>query len=98
MLMKTKKRYGVRWNASWKNIFFLKNARLLFSASEKILNNFKSKIFPKKNLELEPESDLDLTKKFKLTDFWKKIICSESDINTEIFSEYFNYQNPSFLL
>ena len=36
-------------------ISFLKNAGLLLSAREKILNKFKTKIFPTKTLKLEPE-------------------------------------------
>ena len=34
---------------------FLKNTGLLIIARDKILNNFKSKIFPTKYLESEPE-------------------------------------------
>ena len=52
---------------------FLKNVGLLLSAREKILHNFKSKIFPTKNLESEPESDLESTNKSKPTNFWKKL-------------------------
>ena len=38
---------------------FLNNIRLIFSASEKILNNFRSKIFPIKNTipEQAPEPE-----------------------------------------
>ena len=40
---------------------FLKNARLFLSAREKILNNFKNKIFPIKNSDkiLTPEPQLN---------------------------------------
>ena len=77
---------------------FLKNAGLLLNAREKILNNLKRKLFPAKNIESEPDSDFDSTKISKLTDFWKKTIRDGSNINTEIFGEYFKYQNSSFLL
>ena len=52
----------------------LKSLGLLLSAREKILNNFKSKIFPTKNIEPQPETDFDPTKQSRLTDFWKKVI------------------------
>ena len=77
---------------------FLKNTGLLLSAREKIVNNFKSKLFPTRNLEPEPAVfDVPkLTKKLKLTDIWKKIIRDEANINTVIFTEHFKYQNPSY--
>ena len=77
---------------------FLKNAGLLLNAREKILNNLKRKLFPAKNIESEADSDFDSTKIFKLTDFWKKTIRDGSNLNTEIFGEYFKYQNSKDLL
>ena len=34
-----------------KKSFFKKSLGLLFSAREKVLNNFKNRLFPKKNLD-----------------------------------------------
>ena len=85
---------------------FLNNLGLLFSAREKVFNNFKSRLFPVKNLDkiptsepaAEPAADKTPTKnkrsklKIKL-----EFIANEKDINYEIFWDYFKYQNPSFL-
>ena len=87
----------------------LKNAGLLLSAREKILNNFKTNIFPTKIVESEPEPTLFATPKPtkerakksqpKLCrDFFDKVAHNETNINTEIFNEYSKYQNPTFLL
>lgn len=54
-------------------ITFKKNIGLLFSARQKILNNFKSKMFPTKNHESEPIPEKEQTKNHKLADFWKKL-------------------------
>ena len=84
---------------SVRKLLFLKNTGFLLSAREKILNNFKSKIFSTKNLESKPEPTVfDIPKHTKLTNFGKKITRDESNINNVIFNEYFKYQNPSNLL
>ena len=40
---------------------FLSNIGLLFTAREEVFNNFKNRLFPIKNIELdlEPESELE---------------------------------------
>ena len=95
---------------------FLNNLGLLFSATEKFLNIFKSRLFPIKNLdkiatcgptELEvatestrkPATEATPAKqqksKSKLQqEFMNEIIANKN----EIFSKYFKYQNPSFLV
>ena len=89
-------------------IHVLNNLGLLFSAREKILNDFKSRLFPIKSLdeipalEPKPEVTTELTKQKKSKLKWQqesmnKIIPNEKDINEEIFWNYFKYQNPLFL-
>ena len=41
-------------------IYFLTNAALLLCAREKVLDNFKIKVFPTKTLESEPEPERQL--------------------------------------
>ena len=104
---------------------FLNNLDLLFSAREKVLNSFKSRFFPIKNLDkipsrdpgtepatesevatepaLKPATETTPTKhkksKLKLQqNFINEIIADEKDINNGIFSNYFKYQKPSFLV
>ena len=105
---------------------FLNNARLFLREREKIFNNFKSKIFPKKNLDkiLTSEPTPDPTpnpsvfdaakptkaqakkskKKHKISplnlceNFMNEIENDKKNINNEIFMEYFNHHNPSFLI
>ena len=73
---------------------FLKYTGSPLSVREKDVNNFKSKIFSAKYLDVEPEPDVyDIPKKTNLADFWKKIIRDETNMNTEIFNEYFKHQN-----
>ena len=83
-----------------------------FSAQEKkINNNFKSKLFTAKNVDtlftLEPTPQLAAFRKptkeqtMKSTsklygDFWNTIVKDESNINIEMFNEYFQFHNPSF--
>ena len=80
----------------------------MFTAREKVLNNFKSRYFPIKNLdkiptrEPTPELATERTKhkksKLKLKqEIMNEIIANKKDINDEIFWNYFKYQNPSFL-
>ena len=78
---------------------FLKNARLLLSATRSIFNNFKSKIFLTKKILNQSLNQISTQqKKSKLTEFWKTNIRYKSNMNTEIFSECFKYRNPSILL
>ena len=86
--------------------FFQRTQDYFFSAREKILKIFKSKIFPIKNHDLVPEQKVFETpkkaKKFKFElyeDYNGDVLKNETDINTEIFIEFiFGFQNPSFLL
>ena len=98
---------------------------MLFSAREKVLNSFKSRFFPIKNLDkipsrdpgTEPATESEVAtepapkpatettptkhKKSKLKlqqNFINEIIADEKDINNGIFSNYFKYQKPSFLV
>ena len=92
--------------------FFKNNLGLLFSAKEKVLNKFKSRLFPIKNFDkipicestpevaTEPATEPINYKKSKLKlqqEFMNEVIANEKDINYEIFWNYFKYQNPSFL-
>ena len=72
------------------------------------LNNFKSRLFPIKNLdkiptrEPAPELAAEPTKhrESKLTlqqEFMYEIIADKKDISDKIFRNYFKCQNPSFL-
>ena len=81
----------------------------MFSAREKIVNSFKSRLFPIKNLERIPlrqpaaESAAESTKhkkcKLKMEqEFINEIIAEERGIDNEIFLDYFKYQNPSLLV
>ena len=85
-----------------------------FLVQEKInKNSFKTKIFPAKNsdkipiLEQEPEPTVFTTPKptkewtnnsKSYVDFQNKITNDETNINAEIFNEYFKYHNPTCLL
>ena len=84
------------------------NLGLFSSEREKVLNNFKSRLFPIKSLDKIPthEPTLELAteatkqKKSKLKlqqEFVHKIIADGKDINHEIFWNYFQYQNPPSL-
>ena len=103
---------------------FLNNLELLFSAREKVLTSFKSRLFSITNLDkiptrepteptTEPEVATEPTpkpateptptkhKKSKLKfqhKFMNEIIADEKDKNNEIFSNYFKYRNPWFLV
>ena len=81
---------------------------MFFSAREKVLHNFRSRLFPIENLdkiptrEPTPELVTEPTKqkesKLKLKQkFVNEIIADKKDISDEIFLNYFKYQNPSFL-
>ena len=81
---------------------------MLFNAREKYFNNFKSRLFPIKNLdkiptreptpELATEPTTQKKSKLKLQqEFMNEIIADEKDLNDEIFWNCFKYQNPSFL-
>ena len=87
---------------------FLNNLRLFFSAREKVLNNFKSRLFSIKNLEKYPtrESTTELAtepikrSKSKLElqqELMNEIIADGKVTNDEIFWNYFKDQNPLFL-
>ena len=87
---------------------FLNNLGLFFSAREKVLNNFKSRLFSIKNLEKYPTRDsttelaTEPTKhsKSKLElqqELMNEIIADGKVINDEIFWNYCKYQNPLFL-
>ena len=52
---------------------FLGNIELIFPAREKVLNNFKKKIFETKNLQLQPGSELETDSKLE----------TESELKTE---------------
>ena len=92
---------GTRELKKWKRGFF-NNLGLLFSAREKLLNNFKSRLFPIKNLdkistsEPTPELEIEPTKqkeselKFQ-QEFMNEVIDDEKDINDEIFWNCFKY-------
>ena len=78
------------------------------SAREKVLNNFKRRLFSIKKSDtfstpgLVPESAREPTKHttYKLKqqqNVTNEIIADEKDINYEIFWNFFKYQNPSFL-
>ena len=81
---------------------------MLSSAREKVLNNFKSRLFPIKILdkiltgEPTPELATEPTKqqkksKLKLQqDFMNELIADEKDINVEILWTYLKYQIPFF--
>ena len=83
--------------------FFLNNLSLLFSAREKALNNFKSRLSPKKNLykiitrepthEPTPELATELNKHKKFTSKFQQEFMNEE----YTYFQYFRYQNPSFL-
>ena len=77
---------------------------MLFSARENVLNNFKSRLLPIKNLDNipthEPTPEAAKQKKPKLQlqqEFMNKTIANKKDINDEIFWNYLKYQNPTFL-
>ena len=79
---------------------FSNNVGLLFTAREKVLNSFKRRLFPIKNLEkittreaaAEPDTGKTPTKdkksKLKLQ---LEFIANKKDINDEIFWDYFKY-------
>ena len=84
-----------------------------FSAEENNIKRFKSKIFPTKNSDKipTPEPKAEPTvfattnpkkgpgyKSKVHVDFWNTVANDETDVNTEIFNQYFKYQNPEFLL
>ena len=88
--------------------FFFNNLGLLFSARERFLNNFKSRLFATKNLdkiqiraltsEVATEPTKNKKSKLKLQEeFMNEIITDEKDINNEIFLNYFKYQNQLFV-
>ena len=66
---------------------FLNNVGLFLSAIKNILDNFKRKIFPIKNLDKipAPESTSEPT-------------VFDNKYKKYIFREYFEYYNPSFLV
>ena len=79
-----------------KKSIFLNNLGLLLSAREKVLNSFKSRLFPIKNLDkiptrepaAEPAAQPTKHKKSKLKveqEFINKIIAEEKGINNETF-------------
>ena len=96
-----------------KKKLFISNTGLFFTAREKVLNNFKNRLFPIRDLEPEPEpesepktepkhrkSSLKSSLKSSIKsreEFLNEIVNKEKIINEEIFSNYFKYQNPSSL-
>ena len=90
---------------------FLNNLGLLFSAREKVLDNFKSRLFPIKNLykiptrepATDPAKEPTPTKHKKSKsksqeEFTNEIIDDKKNRSNQIFLGYFKYQNPSFLV
>ena len=90
---------------------FLNNVGLLFNGIDKVLHSFESRLFPIKNLckfptsqsAAEPKMESTRTKykkpKLRLQqECMNKIIADEKDINNEMFLNYFNPQNPLFLV
>ena len=89
-----------------------KQLKNLFSASVKVLNNFKTRLFPTKNLDKfqtrEPEIELTKATKTKTKrkifslklreEFLNEIKNEDKNINQQIFRGYFNDQSPSFLV
>ena len=85
---------------------FLSNIGLAFTTWVRVLNNFKNRLFPIKNLEPEHKSETKSEAKSELgaepkyrefslklhEDFLNQIV------NKEIFRNYFKYQNPLFLV
>ena len=93
---------------------FIENVRFSLDAREKVLNNFKSNLFPLEistpKLAREPAGKQASDPKvfytsqrkkcsLKLRDkFLNKIASEEKKINNEIFKSYFWYYTPSFLV
>ena len=78
-----------------------------------VLNNFKNRLFPIKNLKFKLEEELELELEQELwrkpkpkyrifslishENFLNEIVTEESYINEEIFRSFFKYQNQSSL-
>ena len=86
-----------------------KLSKLGIGAREKVVNNFRSRLFPIKNLdkistheptpEIAPEPTKLKKSKLKLQQkFINEIIADKEDINDHIFWNYFKYHNPLLLV
>ena len=80
---------------SSEKISFLKNVKLLLKAREDVLNSFKSSLFPimSHTTPYATPRETSINEDY----FINEIINDEKSISSEIFNEYFRYQNPSFL-
>ena len=90
-------------------MLFKKNLGLLFSARENVLNKFKRRLFPIRNLDkiqlyepARPEPATELTKNNKSIlkfqqEFTNEFVAGKKYADDGIFQNYFNYKNPSFL-
>ena len=76
-------------------ILGMQNQKLLFRATEKVFNNFKSRSFPIRKLDQtptrEPTAELATNPTKQKKELMNENIADEEDINYE------NLQNPSFL-
>ena len=102
----------------WVNVknqsIFYKNTRFLLDVREKVLNSFKSNVFPIEDSTPDPTTDTPVFYTPKQTKAWSRIPKNEisliklnqkfvneirndeENMISEIFREYFRYQNPSF--
>ena len=80
---------------SSEKISFLKNVKILLKAREDVLNSFKSSLFPimSDTTPYATPRETSINEDY----FINEIINDEKSISSEIFNEYFRYQNPSFL-
>ena len=81
---------------------FLNNIGLFIGRKEKVLKNFKSRIFPIKNIDeiAAPETGLapkPTIRKASSKKFEDKIQIDKNKINDETFWNYFKHQSLSFL-
>ena len=86
---------------------FSKLCKITFNARKKVLNDFKSRIFPIKNqneISTPEPTSKPTTKPTKkqakkhLPKFWDKIVNYERNITNKVFNDFFKYHNPSLLL
>ena len=91
------KRFGNlnKGRKSSEKISFSKNVNILQKAREDVLNSFKSNLFP----IMYGTAPYATTRETSVNEdsFINEIINNEKSISSEIFNEYFGYQNPSFL-
>ena len=90
----------------WKKNFS-KLCKITFNARKKVLNDFKSRIFPIKNQnEISTPEPTSKPKskptkkqaKKHLPKFLDEIVNYERNINNKVFNDFFKYHNPSLLL